>query len=771
VAALLCSSASGLSDTQEGIKLAERGRAPVMTIVRPADASPSQIYAAEELRDFTARLTGVRLPIISDDQPLPPAGAILLGDTRHTAVVLGSKPDPAALGGDGFRIVTRAPHLLILGSSVRGTLYGVYELLERFGGCRWYSSRHSHIPRIDSLQVPELDETSTPAFALREPFWYDMFEGDFAARSRVNGNSMRLAAKHGGHSHRFGGELWSCHTFDKLLPVAEYFEKHPEYFSEVNGRRIREQTQLCLTNPDVLRLVTANVLERIRRDPTAAFYGVSQNDWGNPCQCDTCRAIDEREGSHAGTMIEFVNRIAEAVEVEFPDAIIETLAYRYTRRPPRHVRPRHNVMPCLCTIECDFSQPLATGTYQENRDFVSDIRGWAAISKRLYIWDYTTNFRYYTAPTPNVLTLQANVQFFRENGVEYLFEQGAFQGRHADFAELKAWLLAKWLWNPDLPLEPLLQDFFAGYYGVAAPLIRTYFDELHSFHPAQRKPWRIYDEITDPVIPDDFVERSRQLWEEAEAAVADDAAISYNVRMGAVPVLHSWLARQPEIKPRKVWATSDPAQFAIPAEQRRVARTLLARMEEAGDIRLSEWPSRHDDIVSHWRFLAESEVPPPPEGVPQATVPARLLFQTQEGRMSELVTYPSALNGETLSFFNNHYEWCAMLHFDRVAFDPGRSYRLRARIAVEKTVEPDENSEAFWIGIYDPAAKRELVRLAPKVADVADGFIWYDLGIWQPAASHYFWIGPGRFDTAALQEHPGVKRLLLDQLELQQVSD
>ena len=266
-------------------------------IVHPTDASPSVVYAAQELQRFTKEMTGAQLPITTDDQPLP-AKAILIGVTRHTQTVLGAAPDLGKLGDDGFRIVTRGPHLLIVGSPVRGTLYGVYELLEKYGGCRWYAKHHSLIPQRDSWTIPALDETQTPAFAMREPFWWGMFDGDFAARCKVNGNRPALQEKHGGKI-RFGGGLF-VHTFYPLMPPSEFFAEHPEYYSELNGKRTTEHAQLCLTNPDVVRIVTERVLARIRQDPQAKLFSVSQNDWRGWCQCKRCREIDEREGSPLG---------------------------------------------------------------------------------------------------------------------------------------------------------------------------------------------------------------------------------------------------------------------------------------------------------------------------------------------------------------------------------------------------------------------------------------------------------------------------------------
>jgi hypothetical protein len=215
--ALLMLTSSAVLAEESDLSLAANA-ASQFTIVLPADASPSQVYAAEELQRFTKEMTGAQLPIATDDQPLP-AKAILLGVTRYTETVLNEAPDLGKLGDDGFRIVTNPPHLLVIGSPVRGTLYGVYELLEKYGGCRWYAKHHSFIPKLDSWTIPQLDETQVPAFAMREPFWWGMFEGDFAARCKVNGNRPALQEKHG-DKIRFGAGLF-VHTFYPLMPPSQ----------------------------------------------------------------------------------------------------------------------------------------------------------------------------------------------------------------------------------------------------------------------------------------------------------------------------------------------------------------------------------------------------------------------------------------------------------------------------------------------------------------------------------------------------------------------
>jgi len=301
-------------------------------------------------------------------------------------------------------------------------------------------------------------------------------------------------------------------------------------------------------------------------------------------------------------MIAFVNQVAEAVEREFPTVWIETLAYNWTRTPPKTIRPRKNVVVRLCSIECEFSKPFDRSAAGQNRKFVAEMDRWSAMTDKLHVWDYTTDFRDYLGPFPNVLALQGNVRFFSDHHVVGLFEEGAYQGRHGDFAELKAWLLAKWLWNPDLPAEALLNDFFAGYYGAAAPLVRRYFDELHAFYQKPGATLSIYDDVLrQPPVTADFYTHAVELWRQAEAAVADSPAHSYNVRMGAIPALFAHLSRLP----------------AGEQDERRVLATdLLARFKEAKDIWISESAEIHRNTLAQWARWSQPATQPPSPPAP-----------------------------------------------------------------------------------------------------------------------------------------------------------
>jgi hypothetical protein len=760
--------------------LAERGKKAEYKIVIPTKASPAERYAAEELVTHIKKTVGVDLPIVTDDETAaPPKKAIFLGSTRHSLALIGDnsfKPD--SLGSDGFRIVVRGESVILYGSPKRGALYAAYDFLERFAGCRWYASWHCVTPRIDRLLVPaNWDDTQKPAFEMRQPYWYDINRNqDFAARLRVNGfNHIKgpIDLKYGGDDFRFGGGLSSCHTFNRLLPPDEFFDSHPEYFSLVKGKRRKKHSQLCLTNPDVLRIVTERVLERIRKDPGAKFYGVSQNDWYNFCECANCMAVDKEEESHAGTMVRFINAVAEKVEKEFPDVIIETLAYQYTRKPPKKTRLRRNVVPCLCTIECDFARSIPESPYVQNKSFQKDIEIWKKQTDKLYLWDYTTEFQDYPIPFPNVYALQGNIKFFRDNNVKELYEQGAYQGRHGEFAELKAWLLAKLMWNPNQPLKPLIDDFFAGYYGKAAPYVREYFEEMHrrqlTWSANAHKPLKIWKSVVMKSLPDDFISWAKPIWRKAKDAVKDDPKFSYNVRMTEFSFDFLRAMRLYQSYKILCFAPTSSRNCGRNEELIELAQSLLDRMSEAKDICLSEHKSRHNLILRNWKNVVNGSMPSA-DDARRGILEERFLSVAHEGKQGVYTDDPSADDGRAIKLFNTHFEWTVNLPMSKITFIPGKRYKVKARIRVELPEKRNGEGEAFWAGVYDEVKKRSVTMITPKVSQVGDdGYKWYDICTWTPRqdGKEYLWIGPGRFPK---NKKSDINALWIDKIMIEPVT-
>jgi hypothetical protein len=249
------------STSRGGLFLARQGK-PDCVITLPAAPSPVEQTAARELGEYLYQVTGAKLDVRSERDV--PAGTpqIVVGQSARAQQLLPGL-DVAALGPDAIVIKSVGNRLVLCGRPPRGTLYAVYTLLEDVVGCRWWTSHESYVPKKPTLEIPPQDMVYAPPLWYREAYYRDAFDGLLAARLKLNGNSVRVAPEYGGH-YRFAGFV---HTFYPLLPPAKYFAAHPEWYSEIQGKRTADQAQLCVTNDEMRKQLTRNVLQRLRSDP------------------------------------------------------------------------------------------------------------------------------------------------------------------------------------------------------------------------------------------------------------------------------------------------------------------------------------------------------------------------------------------------------------------------------------------------------------------------------------------------------------------------
>lgn len=529
-----------LKRADEGIEIIHNGRSGYRIVVAD-NASLSTLHGAIELQSFLYQMTGAELPIVSDCLPYGKC-EIIIGNNKHLEQT-GLTVDFDKLGDEGYLLRTVGHHLVIAGGELRGNMYGVYGLLEDHLGCRWFTPEVSRIPHYDRLVVPLLNETIIPVLEYREPYVWEAFDGDWAARNRMNRNSKdgSLSARHGGKIEWVPGMF--VHTFAKLVPPDTYYSKHPEYFSMVGGRRLRRNSQLCCTNEDVVRIVTEGVLSAFRENPQAYVLSVSQNDWDNHCECPRCKALAEREGSEIAPVLWMVNRVAEEVEKEFPDRVIETLAYQWTRKPPKTMRPRPNVVVRLCTIECCFSHPLDSCDSEENIKFARDLREWSKVTNRLWVWNYVTSFAHYFVPFPDLRARDDNMRFFAENNVKGVFQQDVYTTPCGELSELSGYLNAKLLWNPWYDGDMAIHEFLEGVYGSAANPIRAYIDMLHDKVEADNIHMGIWQGPDAEYLTDEILARSDSLWDAAENAVRDMPDVLERVKIARLSVDYAIIAR------------------------------------------------------------------------------------------------------------------------------------------------------------------------------------------------------------------------------------
>ncbi len=519
------------AQASDALRLVTEGRSRYRIVI-PADASETAQLAAAELQHFVEQISGARLPIVDDSRKIA-AREIILGDSRHLRR-LNAGIDFDSLGNEGFALRSLRQHLLIVGASDNGTLNGVYAFLEGHLGCRWLAADVSVIPKRETLVLQPIDDIQVPPLQFREVYYAEAMDPDFARRNRLNGNASIIEnGKMVSERHR-GWDMW-CHSFFAVVPPDRYLQDHPEYFSLVDGKR--QAKQLCVSNPDVLEVATESLKERMRANPEAQYFSVSQMDWGGACECENCRAVDEREGSPMGSLLDFLNKLA----ARFPDKTISTLSYTYTRRPPKNLRPAGNVLIVLCSIECNRSRPLATDP--ASASFREDVERWSEVCDRLLIWDYVVQFSNLVSPFPNLRVLQPNVQFFVEHGAKGMFAQGNREIA-GEFAELRAYVLAKLLWDPYCDVGQVMDDFLRGYYGPAADPIREYIDSMHDSLEGSGADLSIYGgpaRARESYLTEVLVESYNALFDEAEERVADDPELLDRVEQARMPLMFAQL--------------------------------------------------------------------------------------------------------------------------------------------------------------------------------------------------------------------------------------
>jgi len=439
-------------------------------------------FAARELQSHLEKSTSVKLDIVTS--PTEAKHHVFVGPSQFAAK-LGVTPD--GLPPESLRVKTVGRDIVILGADTRGkatpitrslpvqagTLYGVYEFLERVLGIRWYGDDdlYTIVSKHKTLVVPRLDVTQSPSFAYRAlPY------SPQGALVGVLGRRWRLGQSIGtAHGH----------NWYRILPVEKYGKEHPEYFALVNGERQARYYlghhggQVCTTHPDVVRIFAEAAIQYFRTHKNRNMFSLSPNDGGGFCQCAKCRALDvemhedaKRKGIPVMTdrMLTFYNAIAERVAGEFPDRYLGAYVYSYYKRPPKRVKKVHPNLALVIAINS--AQGCATpDQWQRDRTLIS---GWTKIHKNMFMYDifYLTRWSGGMIHPIHGHAVE-RIRFFHETGIRgaYLYVYPSWETGGPT-----AYLMGKLLWNADADVDRLQREFYRDMYGAGARQVRAYYD-------------------------------------------------------------------------------------------------------------------------------------------------------------------------------------------------------------------------------------------------------------------------------------------------------
>ena len=471
-----------------------------------ADAIPAERYAAEEFQRWFSQSTGLELPIGTGG-----------GGGENRVRILGD----ADLGEEGFRIEIAEGSLSIAGGRPRGALYGVYQFLEDCLGVRFLTCDHTHVPDGKGESIPCGTCLYSPPLSFRWSFYRENADRpEFAARLRINtvSDQERLGGK--------TGQNLINHSVDMLVPFAKYGEQHPEYYALVDGARDADPRgggpQLCVTNPEVVEIAATAAIEHLSAHPELQNISVSQADTDRYCRCAACEEVNEREGTPMGSQLQFVNAVAERVERVHPQVKVGTLAYWYTRRAPRSIRPRPNIQIQLCSIECCTLHPIGDPDCAKNREFCRDMEEWSAMCDDIWIWNYNTNFRSYDLPFPNLRSIDANVKYFLRHNAKGVFMQANGNGLTGEMSDLRNYVIGRMLWDPDAEGQELCQEFLELHYGEAAESVGAYLEMLHDNAEVRGVHPNCFPAAEEVGLDADLARRGLGHFERALELVSDD---------------------------------------------------------------------------------------------------------------------------------------------------------------------------------------------------------------------------------------------------------
>lgn len=401
-----------------------------------------------------------------------------------------------------------------------GTLYAVYDFLERHCGVRWYAPTDEGMvcPETKTLVVAVETRRRTPAFLFRgatggpngwglitEPFG----EGNPPDRVLFN-DRLKMGGKPWLLSHTF--EAWPDRFWEKNPANPDAFEERRENYFFVNPDGSRNKEQLCFSNPGTLEQVIKDARAwfnegkaTTRSIQNADFYAIGPRDTAlYTCSCEDCKKGCEAAGTNwpntfnngkaSEIYYAFLNKVQAAIDQSNPGKHIASFNYMDYVYYPKTLDVNTN-------IYTGFAQCWSSVSPYERKEMLDCYAPWRkkmSGRNQVCIWRYDGWFWEFPElrndtkafPLWCPYALADEIRMFARDGARGLFYCGL--NRYFD-----GWLNLKLLDDPELDVDYELDYFFTHYYGSAAAPMRAIYDTIHASY-SNNPPWPIGCELNRP---------------------------------------------------------------------------------------------------------------------------------------------------------------------------------------------------------------------------------------------------------------------------------
>lgn len=475
---------TSLTLSTQAIDLVKNGKSNY-SIVVANDALKTPKFAAKELQNYIEKVTGAKLPITNT--PNTDGQNIYIGPSSYINQLGVSLNNIAP---EGFIIQTKGNSLIIAGKDTKGdplnlhwrfgpqtgTLFGVYDFIEKFLGVRWFMPTETgeFIPKKSSLILPSINIKDEPAFITRNLYVPDKNSNDAKLWLRRNKVGRSLIVQ---HSHNWF-YLIPCYPspkgWAKWLKKRYPYKDHPEYYALANGRRImthnvavgaKHNGQICTSNKDVQRICAEAAFEHFKDKPDVPMMSLSANDGGGYCECKNCTSLDVYASPNDNSfmsdrLMSFYNGVGKLVYDKAPDKLLGAYCYGSYTAPPKKIRPFKNL--CLWDVH---NGSLFLFTHKTRAERQVRIRKWGKLHDKMFYYTAYNDSGFWGLPTSTRRHLADLLKFTKSCGYkgQHLYGFGCWGGSNLEY-----YITAKTMWDTTLDIEQLLDDYYTKCYGKKA---------------------------------------------------------------------------------------------------------------------------------------------------------------------------------------------------------------------------------------------------------------------------------------------------------------
>lgn len=526
--------------TVDGTLIADNGRSDYSIII-PQNPTQAERDAAEYLKNNLQNIAKVSLAVLTDATPVSDHEIVLGASNR----VEGMDIPVDQVGPEGYAIKTVGKKLVMYSPKEgHGVEHAVTDLLGSFGLNRFIPNMTVY--RIDSfLTLPIVDVLFNPPFVWRSLDHIGANQEEFALWHKLNNtNADRM---------RWG--TWDHDMVEWINP-----ESNPEFFS---GGQLKANA-FCLTDDYFYNTMATKLADRIRIKGSADYWVISPINNGNYCQCTNCQQVNAQEGSEAGALIQFINKLAAA----FPSKTLATMV-QGEALVPATTSPANNVMIVINTDQISRSTSIAEDEY--NAAFRENLDGWLAQTNQIMVYEHLVQPGNPVSPFPVLHSLAENLKYYADKGIQRIHVQGT-QQEGASLAELKTYVASKLLWDPTIELDYLISSFCQDFYGTAGDYITRYNTLLQEQAAKYGSRMTIYGNPTIPMkthLRQELMDQYNYFFNQAEEVIKADPEIRDRVKLARLPLVYASLehARVNGTDKRGLFLNINGRWMAVPGMQ------------------------------------------------------------------------------------------------------------------------------------------------------------------------------------------------------------